>query len=175
MGNRVLNNLFLKNEKIMRDNEFNNTHLSISHSLDRYPSNWFLIGSLTSKKKTSPGLLLEQFSILMDTLGGVNKSHGKRLHWFARVEGDGVIKNHHLHFLLGGERVENGHTHKMNKNECCDFISRNWTYGISEVTPFDYQEDGVGYVTKIQSDRERDDRYELSEGLRKTLVREVVV
>ena len=157
----------------MRDNEFNNTHLAISNSLDRYSQNWFVMGTLTSFKATSPSLLLKQFSILMDTLGGVNKSHGKRLHWFARVEGDGIDKRPHIHFLLGGERVQNGHTNQMNKKECCDFISRNWIYGINEVVPYESIADGIGYVTKIKSERERDDRYELSEGLRKSISMEV--
>lgn len=158
----------------MRDADYYKNHLPVSEVLDRYEDGWFVMGTLTHKHRTGPLVQLGRFRSLMDTLGGVNRCYGKRLHWFVRVEGDGDLKNHHLHFILGGERVSNGLYKPMGREETCRFLERNWDYGMSEVVPFSSYEDGVGYVTKIESEGERDCLYELSHGLRKFLTREVV-
>lgn len=156
----------------MRDNKFQENHLSVFDGLDRYEKRWFVMGTLTHKHRTSPVVQLERFRSLMDILGGVNRCYGSRLHWFVRVEGDGENKKHHLHFLLGEERVLNGYHRPMSRDDTCEFLSKNWDHGISEIVPFSSQEDGVGYVTKIKSEREREDRYDLSDGLKKFLMKE---
>ena len=159
----------------MKELDYYKKHLVISQVLNRYEQPWFVIGTLTHKHRTPPPVQMERFRSLMDTLGGVNQCHGKRLHWFARVEGDGKNKNHHLHFLLGEERILNGYHRPLSRADTCEFLSRNWDHGMSEVVPFTSREDGVGYVTKIDSERERDDVYEMSDGLKKIFMKETTV
>ena len=62
----------------------------------------------------------------------------------------------------------------MSRDDTCEFLSKNWDHGMSNVIPFSSEADGVGYVTKIKSERERDDVYELSNGLKKILMKETV-
>lgn len=159
----------------IRDEHFNRTHLPVSNSLDRYgDENWILIGTLTAAKPLSPPALLDRFRTLMDTLGGANHCHGKRLHWFVRVEG-GADKRHHLHCLVGKQRVEDGHYHPFSATEACSFVSRNWTFGKTKVRPYDEAKDGVGYVTKLENRASRDDYYEISKSLLKTLNKDTPV
>ena len=150
------------------------SHLPIIHSLRRYSiEGWICFGCLRPKHPTSTATLVEQFKTLMDTLGGPNHCFGKRLHWLLRVEGGDGQADRHLHFLLGGHKVTDGHYHPFYIQEVCDFLKANWPHGIPFVEPYQSCLDGVGYVTKIRKPTERDDYYELSHSLMRHLTLEV--
>ena len=152
-------------------------HLPISHFLRRYNiESWICFGLLTHKYPTKLETQVEHFRTLMDTLGGPNHCFGKRLHWFLRAEGGNGPndKLRHLHFILGGHKVTDGHYRQFYIIEVCDFLNANWSHGMSFVQPYQPDEDGVGYVTKIQKSADRDDYYEVSHALKKHLLEEVV-
>lgn len=128
---------------------FAHAHLPEYESLDRYEYPWAIFGTLTyAKNPPLPTTQLRDFWQLMVAVGTLNHSHPDLLHWFVRVEHSSSAR-WHLHFLLGHERVTNGHHTPMTVETVCDFIKSQWFHGDTDVVPYDPREDGVGYVTKI--------------------------
>lgn len=150
-------------------------NLPIAHSLRAYKKeNWICFGGLTHRNPTVISTQVDNFKTLMDTLGGPNHCFGKRLHWFLRTETGIGSTDHHIHFLLGGHKVTDGHFRPFKISEVCDFLRANWTHGICFIEPFQSGLDGVGYVTKITKNTDRDDHFELSDALTKQLRRVAV-
>jgi hypothetical protein len=117
-------------------------------SLDRLCNQWSIFGTLTYRNDPpSPTTQVKDCIQLFTTLGNLNHSHTDLLQWVVRVEySEG--SRFHLHFILGGDRIVNGHHHPMSVADACKVLCDNWTHGSSEVVPYDPSEDGVGYITK---------------------------
>lgn len=143
-------------------------HLSEFESLDRFENKWAIFGTLTyAKTPPIPSTQLKDFFHLMTSLGTLNHSHPDLLHWFARVEHSSSAR-WHIHFILGHERVTNGHHNPMTVSTACDFIESQWFHGDADVIPYDQSLDGVGYVTKI-NDRDLVGITRMSSSLVRTL------
>jgi len=147
---------------------------------DYDPSNWVCFGTLTHRHETSATVQLSRFKTLMDTIGSLNHSFGKRLHWVVRVEGGHEnkgeeMKRTHLHFLLARHKVTDGHKHQFTPVEACNFLERIWEYGRVEVTPYDPSKDGLKYILKCPhgpQSKEWGDTVELSPSLNTLLTEE---
>lgn len=127
---------------------FCDSHLPEFESLDRLENNWAVFGCLTyAEPAPLPRTQINDFKYLMKLLGMLNHSHPDLLHWFVRVE-HSFSGEWHMHFLLGHERVTNGHHTPMTPDKACKFLSANWTHGLSKIERYNKWEDGVGYVTK---------------------------
>lgn len=153
--------------------------LPILRELDKYDVSELLVfGTLTHARPPTAETQIKRFEILMDTIGGVNRCYGKRLHWFVRCEGDDKIHSH-LHFVLGKHKVADGHTHQFSAEEVCDFLNRNWgefteekkfkRYGITLIKPYIKEDDGIGYICKAPRTEMRADPYLMSDAMRKLL------
>jgi hypothetical protein len=139
-------------------------HLPHYAALQEYGSfNWACFGGLSHKYPTSVTSQLAHVRTLMDTLGSLNGSFGRRLHWVVRAEKN-AQKEIHLHFLLGGHKVTDGHKHRFSPKEACDFLEKNWEYGTCDVRIYDSRQDGLGYVLKSDG-RDAEDIVELSPSL----------
>jgi hypothetical protein len=116
--------------------------------LDRLCNQWSIFGSLTYRNDPpSPTKQVKDCIQLFATLGDLNHSHTDLLQWVIRVEySEG--NRYHLHFLLSGDRIVNGHHHPMTVENACKVLCDNWTHGTRKVVPYDPAEDGVGYITK---------------------------
>lgn len=126
-------------------------------ALKGYPeTQWLCFGTLTHKHRTQGSVQIARFKDLMDRIGLLNASYGKRLHWIVRAEGqNGGIgdteneqKRTHLHFLLGRHKVENGHKSAISAQEASAFLERHWSYGKAEVEAFKVGVGGLEYVLK---------------------------
>jgi len=124
-----------------------------------YPEkDWICFGTLTTEQPTSGKTLIGNFKELMDSIGRCNESFGKRLHWFARVEGKNGVgaedrdpnKRTHLHFMLGKHKVTDGHKHQFTITDACQYLKRAWDprFGMADVRPYDSTLDGLDYVLK---------------------------
>ena len=149
-------------------------HLPHYSALKDYdPSNWVCFGTLTHKHETSATVQLSRFKTLMDTIGSLNHSFGKRLHWVVRVEGGHEskceeMKRTHLHFILARHKVTNGHKHQFTPDEACNFLEKVWEYGRVNVTPYNPSKDGLEYLLKCPhgpQSKEWNDMVELSPSL----------
>jgi hypothetical protein len=133
-------------------------HLPHYSALKEYDaSNWVSFGTLTHKYPAPPAVQLARFKTLMDTIGSLNHSFGRRLHWVVRVEGKNEgdaanlqddEKRAHLHFLLARHKVVDGHKHQLTPAGACYFLEKVWEYGRAEVEPYDLAKDGLGYILK---------------------------
>ena len=148
--------------------------LPIVEVLDRYDKNdWFLFGFLTTAGIRTPERLLKMFEELMNQLGEENDCYGKRLHWFVRVEVAGE-EHRHLHFVLGRHKVADGLHRKFSAVAAGGFLRGKWKmHGIAKIKPYDATRDGVGYVTKAFTAKEKADPYLMSYGLKKVFFKEV--
>jgi len=145
--------------------------LPIAHALNRYDeSNWICFGHLTYAEPISGKTAASDFKQLMDSIGWVNFCFGKRLDWFLRLEGGKEDQHLHLHFLLGGHKVTDGYHKRFTPESACDFLLEHWHHGIADIRPYEAGKGGVGYVTKIRIQEDRDDFYELSHSLKRTLI-----
>jgi len=124
-----------------------------------YPEkDWICFGTLTTEQSTSGKTLIGNFKELMDSVGRCNQSFGKRLHWFARVEGKNGIgaedrdpsKRTHLHFMLAKHKVTDGHKHQFTIPDACQYLKRAWDprFGIADVRPYDPELPGLDYALK---------------------------
>ena len=148
-------------------------HLPHYAALQEYDSSdWVCFGGLTHKYPTSVAAQLAHFRTLMDTLGSLNGSFGRRLHWVVRAE-KSFSDALHLHFLLGGHKVTDGHKHQFTAQQACDFLGRNWEYGTCDLQVHDHTKDGLGYILK-STGKDRDDTVEISPALMTFLKRRVV-
>ena len=139
-------------------------HLPQYAPLQEYSSfDWVCFGGVSHKYPTSVTTQLAHFRTLMDTLGSLNGSFGRRLHWVVRAE-ESTLKETHLHFLLGDHKVTDGHKHKFTKEEACSFVEKNWEYGTCDVRVYDPRQDGLGYILKSNG-RDTDDIVEISPSL----------
>jgi hypothetical protein len=153
-------------------------HLPHYSALMEYDiSNWVCFGTLTHKYPASPAVQIARFKTLMDTIGSLNHSFGRRLHWVVRVEGKNEgdaanlqdeEKRAHLHFLLARHKVVDGHKHQLTPAGTCHFMEKVWEYGRAEVEPYDPAKDGLGYILKCPSgpkSKEWEDTVEMSPSL----------
>lgn len=153
-------------------------HLPHYSALLEYDSTeWVAFGTLTHRYPTSPKTQFDRFTSLMDEIGGLNGSYGRRLHWMARIEMGklGKLAEHgkrepqwHLHFVLAAHKVTDAHRHTMTSTEACRFLDAKWKHGKSEVVPYDQNLDGIGYILKCPAGPNSDgwnDRVEISPSL----------
>ena len=128
-------------------------HLPALELIREYPkANWLVIGGLTHAKKTSAQTQLKHFKDMMHALGYANGSFARRLHWIVRVGGH--PEHIHLHFLLGKEKLTNGHKRSYSPDEVVKFIKKWWKrrYGMEFVELFDSSRPGIKYVLRREPD-----------------------
>ena len=170
--NELKEKMKIQNNNDNRDTADEFKHLPYYAALKDYDAaKWICFGTLTHANATSTTTQLARFKALMDAIGLKNKSLGCRLHYVVRVENDKGGKDDtgiHLHFLLGGHKVIDGHRHQFTKDEACTFLEKEWAYGISEVMPYESGKDGLGYILKCKDgpqSKEWDDVVEISPAL----------
>lgn len=137
-----------------------------------HPSDWICFGGLTHKHSASINTQLDHFKTLMDSLGSLNGSHGHRLYWVVRVEKN-LSNEYHLHFLLGGHKVTDGHKHQFTPKQACEFIAKKWKHGTCSTEVYDLRKNGLGYILKTNG-HDSDDTVVLSRSLNTFLKRKKV-
>jgi hypothetical protein len=145
--------------------------------LDYGDERWIGFGTLTHAHETPAVLQIERGRDLMHAIGRENDCFGDRLHWIIRAEGGHVGKDGadpkdeartHLHFLLSGHRIIDGHLHPFSPEEARSFLENNWEYGRAEVKPYLAGQCDLAYLLKCRGGPQSpawDDRVELSRSL----------
>jgi hypothetical protein len=108
---------------------------------------WQLFATLTFGRspRSRAHSLPKVFSWLRET-AAVAPIHFRRLFWVLRYEGGSCERNGHYHLLLAGLPPA-----LLDRQLCRVLESKWWTiaHGVSEVTLYAHNRDGVGYVLKL--------------------------